>query len=78
MTRKLSSSSALKSKEETPTATPIESPAFTAAIFLNDYMYEIRILELVGRSFRNQYKSMRSDARMQNGSVRYEEGRKRN
>ena len=46
-------------------ATPIESSAFVAAIFLNDCDYNIRILKLVGRSFRNQCKSERSDARMQ-------------
>jgi hypothetical protein len=74
----MSSSSALNSNEKTPTATPIESISFTDAIILNKYMYEIRILELVGRRLRNQYKSMRSDARMQDVSVRYEVGRKRN
>jgi hypothetical protein len=42
---------------ETPSATPIVSPAFTAAIFFNDYKYEIRSLELVGRWLRNQYKN---------------------
>jgi len=66
----MSSSSALNSKEETLTAMPIESPPFKAAIFLNEYMYEIRILELVGRRLRNQYKSMRSEVSMQKGSVR--------
>ena len=72
------SSSTLNPNAETSTATPIESSAFTAAIYLNDYKYEISILELVGRRLRNQYKSMRNEARIQNGSVRYELGKENN
>ena len=67
MIRNMSSSSALNSNEETLTATSIESRAFTAAIFKKYYMYEIRLLELVGRRLRNQYKIKRSDASMQQG-----------
>jgi len=59
---------------ETSTATPIESSAFVSATFLNYYKYDIRILELVGR---NQYKSKRSDAEMQNESVRYKLGKEK-
>jgi hypothetical protein len=63
---------------ETSTAIPIESSAFVSAIFCYDHKYDIRIFELVGRSFRNQYKSKLNDVEMHNGSVQYKLGKGKN
>ena len=71
-------SSSLAPDMKTFTKTPAESSLFVAAIFFYDYKYDMRTLELVGRSSRNQYRSKRSDVGMQNESVRYETGKEKN
>ena len=60
------SSSTMTPNEEPSPATTFESPAFTTAIILSEYMYEIRIL---GWSAKASKTNIRVNAVMQNAYV---------